>query len=113
MRWHVLLVVLAAMPLMPQAPPGATVPQLFVPFALPGDAARKLGTVVIDAPLTFTRDPAGLTHLGMPSFVVDDPLLGSTVGGTQHLGISQTQILCDAPLVCTYQADGLHISLKP
>jgi hypothetical protein len=93
----------------------ATVPQLYVPFALPGDAVRKTGTVVIDPAFTLSRDPAGLAHLGMPVFIVDDPLLVYDVGGATHVGVTLPQIVCDAPLTCTQAPDGaLHIGMaKP
>jgi hypothetical protein len=44
-----------------QAP--ATVSQLYVSFALPGDTARKTATVILDAPLVLERDAAGRAHL--------------------------------------------------
>lgn len=43
----------------------ATVPQLYVSHALPGDAGRVVGTIVVDPPLTLTRDITGLSHLGI------------------------------------------------
>lgn len=55
----------------------ATVPQLWVQYALPGDTKpRAAGPVVIDAPLTFTADAAGRMHLG-----VSLPLVGLLASG--------------------------------
>lgn len=33
----------------------ATVPQMYVPYAIPGDAARASGLVIYDWPFTFRR----------------------------------------------------------
>lgn len=43
----------------------ATVPQIYVSVALPGATARKTETIVLDPPLTLTRDAAGVLHLGI------------------------------------------------
>ncbi len=43
----------------------ATLNQFWVQVALPGDSAQKFATVLVDAPLTMSRDAAGRVHLGV------------------------------------------------
>ncbi len=43
----------------------ATLNQFWVQVALPGDNAQKFATVLVDAPLTISRDAAGRVHLGV------------------------------------------------
>jgi hypothetical protein len=55
----------------------ATVPQLYVAYALPGDTARRpAATIVVDKPLKLSRDAAGVMHLG-----ADLPLVGILASG--------------------------------
>lgn len=67
----------------------ATAPQFSAPVALPGDAARKTSVVVIDAPLTLTRDAAtGFVHMTAPAFIVDPPLtLLKNAAGESHISV--------------------------
>lgn len=53
----------------------ATVPQIYVSSALPGATGLKTETIIIDPPLTLTRDAAGRLHLGVtpqPAFCSSD-----------------------------------------
>lgn len=53
----------------------ATVPQIYVSAALPGATGLKTETIIIDPPLTLTRDAAGRLHLGVtpqPTFCSSD-----------------------------------------
>lgn len=53
----------------------ATVPQIYVATALPGATGLKTETIVIDPPLTLTRDASGRLHLGatpQPAFCSSD-----------------------------------------
>lgn len=83
----------------------ATAPQFSAPFALPGETARKTSVVVIDAPLTVTRDAAtGFVHVSLPVFIVDLPLTVNMAddGVTKRVGITLPQfyrIGVPAPLI--------------
>lgn len=67
---------------------GATVPQLYVPFALKGDTARRTGTVIVDPPLVMSLDAAGVAHLSSPSFIIDPPLtLLTNAAGEKHVSV--------------------------
>ena len=46
------------------AVPAATVNQLYCLNAIAGDAGLKNGTVILDPPLTMTRDTSGRVHIG-------------------------------------------------
>lgn len=66
-----------------QAQTGATKPQLYIQYALPGDLKpRKIGPVVVDPPLKLTIDASGIPHLGVtdpppPSLSFNGTVIGS------------------------------------
>jgi hypothetical protein len=94
----------------------ATVPQMYVSYALPGDAQRTPGVIVIDAPLKLTRDPAtGLAHLS-----IDPAALGLTVrvpssDGSPPVVIGRTgvlDIIAGANVTTALTALGSSIALQ-
>lgn len=59
---------------------GATVPQMYVQSAIPGDAGFKLQMVMFDSPFTSTRDAQGRVHLGLTL-----PITAVDIGGLQGI----------------------------
>lgn len=55
-------------------PPVVLPPRLYVYWKLPGDTAWTWQAVVIDPPLSLTRDATGVAHLSMPQPISSDPL---------------------------------------
>lgn len=57
-------------------------PRLYVYYALPGDTSWSWLSIVIDSPLTLTRDSSGQAHLGisLPSFA-DNEVPAGTLDG--------------------------------
>lgn len=56
-------------------------PLLYVHYALPGDTAYAWLSIVIDSPLTLTRDSSGQAHLSLDAGAI---LGGCSVGGANH-----------------------------
>ncbi len=78
LRWGALLLLVPAISQMPKPP------RLFVYHALPGDTTWDWQSIVIDPPLTLTRDAAGQAHLGISIPVQVD---GQPIGNMSLLNL--------------------------
>lgn len=79
LRWGALALFLASVA-SAQAPPPLQ-PKLYVYWLLPGDKAWNWQTVILEAPLTLTRDSAGVAHLSTPTTTVDEEVPSGSLDG--------------------------------
>jgi len=78
-----LLLLLAATAFMAQVTPTTPPPRLYDYHKLPGDTEWKWQSIVVDPPLTLTRDASGQAHLGIDKGF--SPAPGNcTVGGVNN-----------------------------
>lgn len=73
----------------------ATVPQLYVPVALPGDTVRKSSTVVVVPPLTLQHDATGNMQLGVAFTASPPPVPGDGLIIEPIPGTTATRIAID------------------
>lgn len=59
---------------------GATVPQMFVQNAIPGDPKLLYSTVIFDSPFISSRDAQGHTHIGIRL-----PITATEIGGLEGI----------------------------
>lgn len=93
LRWAALLVFL---PVVAQTPVGP--PRLGAYYVLPGDTAWSWKSIVVDPPLTLTRDSAGQAHLGLSVPVAPPPtLIDEEVPSGALDGVNAVFTLAQAP----------------
>ncbi len=94
----------------------ATVPQIYTSYALPGDAGRTTGTIVIDPELRLYRDPVtGLAHLGINPAVLGMTVRTPSSDGSASVVIGKRSIVDIIPGANTIAAlsdTGSSISLQ-
>ena len=90
----------------------ATVNQIYVLSAIAGDAALKSGTVILDAPLTMTRDDLGRVHIGLGLSSAPGLILSQSPGQPVQARIDTAYVLYrteppDGPGPCDLGSGGI------